>query len=465
MIRTRRDAPEAIPHPRGRLPILGDVTTLNLGSPTQQAARDAARLGPIFERRVFTQPVVIVSGAELIAEINDDAAWCKKIAPIFLPLREVAAGLFTSDNDSPSWRLAHHVLAPGFTRPAMARYHDTMTAAVGELLDEWRAHPRRADIGADMNSLTLEIIGRSAFGMGFGSFTGADGPHPFVEAMLRGLTWVHRTINLPTAVQHTVFRRQLMQVEQDIALLHATVDDVIAARRREGNADPTDLLGLMLTSVDPETGERMSPEAIRAECLTMLVAGHETSAGAAAFAMWELSRRPEIVARIRAELAEHCGPAPLRLDFEQVARLRYLRRVVDETLRLYPVAPGYFRRPRQPTMLADRYPFTPDQWVLVLTLAAHRDPAAWGPDADRFDPDRWGPDRIRPLGEHVYKPFGTGARACLGRAFALHELVLTLAHIVSAFDLAPDPTYLRLRVSEQLTLKPRGLRIRLSPRA
>lgn len=452
-----------IPHPRGRLPLFGDVATLNLAAPTQQAARDADRLGPIFERLVFGQPVVVVSGAPLIAEICDDTQWAKMVAPILLPLRDVADGLFTADNDSPSWQLSHNVLAPAFTRNAMSRYHATMVEAATELITQWRDQPVRSDIGADMNSLTLEIIGRSGFGLGFGSFTGSE-QHPFVAAMLRGLTLVHRTVNMPTIAKTTVFRRQMARMERDVALMHATVDEVIEERQRGGGDGHTDLLELMLTATDPVTGARLSPEAIRAECLTMLVAGHETSAGAAAFALWELARRPEVVARIRDELTRTCGPGELRLEFDQVAKLRYLRRVVDETLRLYPPAPGFFRRPRHPLTLGGRYDFRPGQWVLVLTLAAHRDRDAWGPDAHEFEPDRWESERARDLNAHVYKPFGTGARACLGRAFAIHELMVVLAHIVDAVDLAPDPAYPRLRISEQITLKPKGLRIRLSPR-
>jgi cytochrome P450 len=99
-----------------------------------------------------------------------------------------------------------------------------------------------------------------------------------------------------------------------------------------------------------------------------------------------------------------------------------MRRIVDETLRLWPVAPGYFRQAKTDTVIGDRYAISGGDWVFVLLLAAHRDPA-WGPDADEFNPDRFLPENIRTLPPHIYKPFGTGARSCPGRQFALHEIV------------------------------------------
>lgn len=100
--------------------------------------------------------------------------------------------------------------------------------------------------------------------------------------------------------------------------------------------------------------------------------------------------------------------------------------------------------------------------MFVLLDAAHRDPA-WGPDADDFNPDRFLPDNQRALGPRIYKPFGTGPRACIGRQFALHEAVLTLAAVLHQFHIESDPGY-QLRITETITYKPAGLKLRLRPR-
>lgn len=454
-----------LPHPRWRLPVLGDLLTMNLAKPTQTSLRDAQQLGPIFERRIVTWPMIVVSGADLIAEINDERAWTKHVGVLFKKIRPVARdGLFTAYNHEPNWAKAHNILAPAFTQASMRSYHHTMTGTIGELLDTW-GDERWIDVAEEMNRLTLEIIARTGFAFSFDSFSRpADQPHPFVEAMLRGLTYINRNANLPPLLQKTLGRRAARQHRRDIAFMHRTVDDVIAARQASGTVgEHTDLLDRMLTTADPDTGERLDANNIRNQILTFLVAGHETSAGALAFALYELTRRPDIAAQARTEVRDRFpGPGRPAIAYEDVARLRYLRRVVDETLRLWPIAPGYFREARHDVTIGDgKYRFRQGDWVLVLTLHAHRDPSTWGPDADRFDPDRWLPERHRELGrQQVYKPFGTGHRACLGRQFAYHEILLTLAHILHQYDLHTDPGY-ELDVAEQITLKPAGFPLRL----
>lgn len=148
--------------------------------------------------------------------------------------------------------------------------------------------------------------------------------------------------------------------------------------------------------------------------------------------------------------------------FEQVAKLRYVRRVLDETLRLWPTAPAYAREAREDTVLANRYPMRAGEWVLVLIPSLHRDPA-WGSDPERFDPDRFAPERVRGRAPHIYKPFGTGERACIGRQFAIHEAVLVLGTILRRYDFTADPDY-QLRIQERLTLMPVGFTLSLRRR-
>ncbi|ATL70030.1 cytochrome P450 [Nocardia terpenica] len=453
-MRTAHRSRRSLPHPRGRVPLLGDVLTLDLARPTQQAARDARRLGGIFERRIFGQPVVIVSSTDLIEQVNDDRSWAKHVGAILTPLREIAGrGLFTAFNDEPEWEAAHRVLAQGFTRDAMRSYHDTMLTVVDELVDYWRTRTGEwIDITADAQQMALEIIARAGFGQSFGGF--ADDRH-FGIALQRGLGYLNRTVNLPTLAKSTVLRRRTAQHHRDLALLHRVVDDVISARRTAPQPR-NDLLGLMLAAPDQLDGT-----AIHAQCLTMLVAGHETTAAALSFALYELASHPTVADKARAEIDEVL-PGTEAIGYEDVARLRYLRRVLDETLRLWPVAPGYFREAARPVTLAG-YEFSPGDWVFVLTLAAHRDPNGWGDDAEQFDPDRWAPDRLRQLDPHIYKPWGTGPRACIGRRFALHELTVALARTLQSFDLTTDPSY-ALDVTEQITIKPNRLRLHLAPR-
>ncbi|KMS66252.1 cytochrome P450, partial [Streptomyces leeuwenhoekii] len=135
----------------------------------------------------------------------------------------------------------------------------------------------------------------------------------------------------------------------------------------------------------------------------------------------------------------------------------------DETLRLWPTAPAFAREAREDTVLAGAHPMRRGAWALVLTPMLHRDPRVWGPDAERFDPGRFDAAAVRSRPPHSFKPFGTGARACIGRQFALHEATLVLGLLLRRYELRPDPGY-RLRVTERLTLMPEGLRLHLDRR-
>ncbi len=231
----------------------------------------------------------------------------------------------------------------------------------------------------------------------------------------------------------------MRQNPKDIALMKSTVDQVIAARRSGASPRQDDLLQRMLENPDPETGELMSDQSIRNQVLTFLIAGHETTAGLLSFALHYLSMNPELVERAREEIDQVLGTEGAPVDFGQVAKLRYVRRIIDETLRLWPSGPAFFRKARQETTLAG-YPIGKGETILVVLLALHRDPKLWGgDDAERFDPDRFLPAAVRARPAHAYKPFGVGARSCIGRQFALHEAVLALSQILTRFDIVPTP--------------------------
>lgn len=200
----------------------------------------------------------------------------------------------------------------------------------------------------------------------------------------------------------------------------------------------------------------------RGEIDHSIVAGHETTSGALSFALYYLTQNPEVLARAKAEVDALWGtsdnPEPAYGD---IAKLRYVRAVLDEALRLWPTAPGYLRVARKDTVLGGRYRIKKGQWVLVVLPLVQRDPLVW-PNPEEFDPDRFAPGQMKGRA-HAYKPFGTGQRACIGRQFALHEAVLTLAMILHRYDLAADDGY-QLKIAESITLKPRGFRLGLKKR-
>ncbi|MFF4308953.1 cytochrome P450 [Streptomyces sp. NPDC001507] len=453
-----------IPHPPRRLPLLGDVLGVDRRTPLQDSMRIGGQLGPIFRRRAFGNEFVFVWGAELAADMADESRFAKHVGLGVANLRPVAGdGLFTAYNHEPNWQLAHDVLAPGFSREAMEGYHAMMVAVAGRLTGHWDrelAAGRWVDVPGDMTKLTLETIARTGFGHDFGSFE-RDRPHPFVTAMIGTLTYAQRLNSVPGPLAPLMLRQAARRNAADIEYLNRTVDDLVTERRRTGRGEG-DLLDRMLETAHPETGERLSAENVRRQVITFLVAGHETTSGALSFALHYLARHPEIAARAAAEVDRVWGDTPAP-GYDQVAKLRYVRRVLDESLRLWPTAPAFAREARQDTVLAGRHPMRRGAWALVLTPMLHRDPEVWGPDAESFDPDRFEAKAARGRAPHTFKPFGTGARACIGRQFALHEATLVLGLLLRRYGLGADPDY-RLRVTERLTLMPEGLRLRLERR-
>jgi cytochrome P450 len=456
---------QSFPHPAGRRPVVGDALGADVQAPLQSTMRRAKDLGPIFELKIFDQKFVFVVGAELAAELADESRFVKGLSPALVALREFAGqGLFTAYNDETNWALAHDLLRPAFTKAAMQRYHPVMLAAAQELFDTWDGRDAPVDVSADMTRLTMETISRTAFSTDFGSFSRTE-PHPFIPAMIAALQAGQRKGSLNSMPGAALMARRIdKRNAHHQAYVDSLLDGIIAERREADETDESDLLGIMLHTPHPETGERLDDLNIRHQILTFLVAGHETTSGALSFALYYLSRDPDILARAQTEVDQILGPdRDTEPTFEQVAKFRYLRRVLDEGLRLWPTAPAFARSPRETTVLSTGHTMRPEDWALVVLPMMHRDKAVWGEDAEEFDPDRFLPENARGRQPHSYKPFGTGERSCIGRQFALHEAILVLARLLHRYDIAGEPDY-ELEIAERLTLMPKGFELTITPR-
>jgi cytochrome P450 len=373
-------------------------------------------------------------------------------------------GLFTAYGDEPSWQLAHDLLRPAFTKEAMGGYHPIMLAAASELFDYWDTREGPVEVSADMTKLTLETISRAAFSADFGSFTRED-PNPFVPAMVASLRAAQRKGVLSAMPGAGLLARRLdRRNAQHQVFVDSLIDDIIAARRQDDDVHQRDLLDIMLSAAHPDSGLRLPDRNIRYQILTFLVAGHETTSGALSFALYYLSADPGVLAEAQTETDAILGTDPdAEPTFEQVSKFRHIRRVLDETLRLWPTAPAFTRSPNADTVIGGRYRMRTIDWATVLIPLVHRDRSVWGQDAEEFRPGRFRPESSRGRAPHSYKPFGTGERACIGRQFALHEAVLVLARLLHRYDICADPGY-QLAISERLTLMPKGFRLTLTRR-
>jgi cytochrome P450/NADPH-cytochrome P450 reductase len=456
---------DEVPGPRG-LPLLGNIFDLDAHNPIDALVRMAGEYGPLFKLNVPGGMRLFVSGPELVDEICDEQRFDKQVGGGLSNLRRggMSNGLFTSRTDDPLWHRAHNILMPPFSQQAMRDYMPKMLDIADQLMEKWaRLNPGEdVDVPADMTRLTLDTIALCGFGYRFNSFY-RDTPHPFVEAMVRSLTEAQTRVR-QTKLQTRLRIRAQRQAEEDQAFMNDLVDRLIAERRAQGDAaDTTDLLGRMLVGVDKQSGERLPDANIRAQCITFLIAGHETTSGLLSFAIYYLLKNPDMMERARAEADDVLGTWAWP-TFEQVQRLSYIRQVLDEALRLWPTAPAFSRYPYEDTVIGGRYTIPANTTLSVVIPALHRQTSVWGPDAEEFNPDHMSPERLVGIPPNAYKPFGTGQRACIGRQFALQEATLVLGMLLQRFQLVDHLGY-ELTTKTTLTVKPDEFRIQVRPRS
>ena len=415
--------------------------------------------GGIFRIELGKSPGLIVTSVALATELADETRFRKVLNKALWEVRAIVGdGLFTAKTEEPNWAIAHRVLMPAFGQRAMRGYFPMMLEVADQLVAKWASQPG-ADIqvAADMTRLTLDTISLAGFGRRFDSFAHAD-LHPFLAALGRAL---RETMDRLTQVDalRPLYRRRGRAYDADIATMNALVDEVIRERR----AAPTqsgDLLDLMLTAADPQTGAMLDDVNIRFQVLTFLIAGHETTSGLLTFALYLLMAHPAVLTQAYAEI-DRILPGDTRPEYADMAKLDVIDRVLKEALRLWPTAPAYSVGAYEDTSVGGY--FAPkDQRITVLLPALHRDPAVWA-DPETFDIDRWLPQAEAALPTHAYKPFGNGLRACIGRQFALTEAKLALAMILQNFTLRNPQGYL-LKLHETLSWKPSGFNVRARPR-
>ncbi|WP_217178941.1 bifunctional cytochrome P450/NADPH--P450 reductase [Streptomyces sp. AC495_CC817] len=450
---------------RPALPLIGHALGIPRGADgLVHLMKEVRDLGPVFKIRIFGTETVVVGGLDLVTELSDETRFRKNLHPDLVEIRQLGGdGLFTAFNHEANWQKAHDILMPAFSLGAMRGYHATMLRVARSLIAKWDAAAGECpvDVPEDMTRLTFDTIGLCGFDYDFESFR-RDEPHPFVDAMSRALAFTQaKGESIPGT---EVFRwKQAEQFRKDAALMTDLVDEVIRQRRASGDTSTDDLLGRMLHTRDAETGEPLDDVNIRHQVITFLIAGHETTSGALSFALYYLTKHPEVLARAQAEVDALWGdtdtPEP---DYGDIGKLTYIRQVLSESLRLWPTAPAFAVEPLEDTVIGGKYAVRKGETLMVLTPALHRDPA-WGENVELFDPERFTPEQEEARPVHLFKPFGSGERACIGRQFALHEATLLLGLLVHRYRLI-DHTNYELKIKQSLTIKPDDFTLGLARR-
>ncbi|WP_377890463.1 bifunctional cytochrome P450/NADPH--P450 reductase [Alkalihalobacillus sp. R86527] len=450
---------KSIPQPKTYGP-LGSLPLIDKEKPVQSYMKLAKELGPIFQFQFPARTTTFVSGASLVAEISDESRFDKKVGPVLQKVRAFGGdGLFTSETEEPNWKKAHNILLPSFSQQAMKGYHSKMVDLATQLVQKWsRLNPEEeVDVAEDMTRLTLDTIGLCGFNFRFNSFY-RENNHPFIDSMVRAMDEA-MSQSQRLGVQDKLMVLSKKQFREDIEYMFSLVDDLIADRKVNGDGDEGDLLALMLKGKDPETGEPLDDENIRFQIITFLIAGHETTSGLLSFAIYYLLNNPEKLAKAQEEMDQVVGDdIP---DYKQVKQLKYIRMILNETLRLWPTAPAFSLYAKEDTTLGGDYDVAKGDVFTLLLPELHRDTSIWGEDVESFIPERF--ENPASIPQHAYKPFGNGQRACIGQQFSIHEATLVLGMVVQHFDFIDHDNY-ELDVKETLTLKPDGFKMKVKQR-
>jgi cytochrome P450 len=350
---------------------------------------------------------------------TDNGRYDKEV-PAFEEFRWVMGeGLITSEGDR--WRRDRRIVAPLFTRKRIASYVREMRAAAERIMAAWPPDGGEVDLDWAGRHFALDVLGRVVFGADVepvAEMLAATIPVLSEFATRRALSVVRVPASwpLPSHRKANGLRQQLF----------GFVDDLVARRRPDG-LEGTDLLTLLLTAADPETGEALDDRAVRDHALTFLIAGHETTASAFAFTLHLLARHPDVQQRVRDEAA--FARADVGVD-----ALPFTAQVVDEALRLYPSGHTIVRRVCEPTTLGG-HEEPVGRIVAVSVWGVHHNSDVWA-DPYRFDPGRF---VAPPEDRYAHLPFGGGPRGCIGQQLALTELVVAVATVVQGYHLDAPP--------------------------
>lgn len=372
-------------------------------------------------------PVYLVTSPELAlrvlaidADKFDKGIVFDKMRPLF------GNGLATSNGEFN--KRQRKLVLPAFQRSRIAGYAETtMTRLAKESIQSWQPGQVVA-VDKHMQDLVLSIAGRTLFSTELGDHV-LDEIQRCIPILLENVLIRAFSPRLIERLPIPANRR----FDDAAARLRKVIPEVVVAARDAG-VDRGDLLSMLLMARDEDTGEGMNDEQVHDEVVTILTTGAETTAVALAWFFHEIGQHPEMEKAFHAEIDQVLGGRPV--TFEDVSKLEYTQRIINEILRRSPPL-ILMRRTREDVVLGG-VPIPAGTEVAVSQHTLHRDPR-WFPNPDRFDPDRWLPDQAATVPKGAFIPFGAGARLCPGMLFAPTEITIVAATIASQWRLVPVP--------------------------
>jgi cytochrome P450 len=357
-------------------------------------------------------------------------------------------GLLTASGQK--WKAQRRTLAPLFSHKAVSNLAQPMTRAVDTAVTRWKSMDGGVlDMDKELTRLTFDILEQTIFSDGLG-----QDPDTLREAMTTYFETIGRidpfdVMGLPSFVPRIVHLR----ATRTLRIFNEAVD-VLIERRREKiaqspGARPNDLLTLLIEAKDPQTNQSMEQAELKANILTFIAAGQETTANLISWSLYLLSQSDEWRERAAAEAERHAD-TPRR---EYTAKLTDITAVIDEAMRLYPPIISISRAAEEPDELAGQ-PIKAGAMVVISPYVLHRHRKLW-PDPDVFDPTRFLGEARQKIGRFSHLPFGVGPHTCIGGYFAMQQATFALAEILRNFDFRMKPGH-DVWPLLRMTLRPAG---------
>ena len=433
------------------------------------------KFGSVYKLLFGPKSFIVVSDPMIAKHIlrDNSKAYDKGVlAEILEPI--MGKGLIPADPET--WKVRRRAIVPGFHKAwynAMCKTFADCNRPLVAKLDAAVESGATLNMETEFCSVSLDIIGKAVFNYEFGSVTAES---PVIQAVYCALKEAeHRSItplpywNLPLA---NVLVPRLRKFNKDLKLLDGILDELIAkALATQDKAEVAELENRDYSKMENQSllrflvdmrGEESTSRQLRDDLMTMLIAGHETTAAVLTWAVFELAQQPELMARVQKEIDDVVGP-DRDPSFEDIPKLQLVRLVIAESLRMYPEPPLLIRRALEDDVLPKggagfETKIMRGTDIFLALYNIHRSSEFWE-QPDKFDPDRF----LRPFSnparpdwagyspamsqalypnevhsDFAYMPFGAGSRKCVGDQFACMEAVVTLAMVLRRFDLTLD---------------------------
>jgi cytochrome P450 len=412
----------------------------------------AREYGDIVPLRLGLTPACLVNQPDYIEQVLKDRLLFVKRRGSSVGRSLLGEGLLTSEGES--WFRQRRLAQPVFQQKRIAGYGEIMVAYTEQMLNEWQDGETR-DVHEDMMRLTLNIVMKALFNRDVTQGEAKIVAHTLDVAM----NWFESKRKQNFLILEWFPRPENVRYRNAIQEMDKTIYNIIEQRRSSGE-DPGDLLSMLMQARDEDDGSQMTDKQLRDEMVTLITAGHETTANTLAWTWMLLSQHPEVQTKLLEELQEVLGGrSPTVAD---MPRLRYTNMVIKEVMRVYPTVSLMNREASEDCKIGD-YEIPAGCAIIMSQWVMHRDPRYFE-DPEAFKPERWAGDLEKQLPRGVYFPFGDGPRFCIGKGFALMEAVLLLATIAQKFQLTLVPDH-AIVPQPSITLRPEyGIKVVLHQR-